>query len=139
MRFISAPILAITAAICSARFIETHEASQIALNHLDNEPLYKIELSSTETRMVTEDQKWQLRRQGINFMDITDTEDLASYASFNSQRVGKVKFPSRPALQKEVKPMLRTLSKLEMKHHLETFTNFHTRYYKSDYGAQSSA
>lgn len=35
--------------------------------------------------------------------------------------------------------MLDLLSKQEMQDHLETFTSFHTRYYKSSYGAQSSA
>jgi leucyl aminopeptidase len=47
-------------------------------------------------------------------------------------------FPEKPTLQKEVKPLLAELSKTEMKDHLTTFTSFHTRYYKSDYGRQSS-
>lgn len=47
-------------------------------------------------------------------------------------------FPKKPTLQKEIKPLLSNLSKSEMKDHLETFTSFHTRYYKSDYGRQSS-
>lgn len=34
---------------------------------------------------------------------------------------------------------MKTLSKLEMQNHLEKFTSFHTRYYKSQYGAESSA
>ena len=34
--------------------------------------------------------------------------------------------------------MLQNLSKKHMKDHLEVFTSFHTRYYKSDYGRQSS-
>lgn len=139
MKFTSAALLAITATACQARFIESHESdvSQVILNP-QHEDLYKIELSPTETRLVTEDEKWELRRQGINFMDITDTEDLASYAAFNTARLSKDKFPSSPSLQKEVKPMLKTLSKLEMKNHLETYTAFYTRYYKSTYGAQAS-
>lgn len=42
------------------------------------------------------------------------------------------------AHQKEIEPLLVDLSKDEMKEHLEKFTSFHTRYYKSDYGRQSS-
>merc|ERR1712093_950114 len=35
-------------------------------------------------------------------------------------------------------PLLKTLSKKNMQANLETFSGFHTRYYKSDYGRQSS-
>lgn len=41
-------------------------------------------------------------------------------------------------LQDELKPLLSNLSKTEMEEHLEKLTSFHTRYYKSDYGRQSS-
>lgn len=34
--------------------------------------------------------------------------------------------------------MMKSLSKSNLKKNLETFTSFHTRYYKSDYGKQSS-
>jgi leucyl aminopeptidase len=70
-------------------------------------------------------------------MDITDTPTLGS---LNAMKISskKDKFPPGPALSKELKPMMKTLSKLEMRNHLETFTSFHTRYYKSDYGRKSS-
>ena len=51
----------------------------------------------------------------------------------------KVSFPSKTAYNETVKPLLKKLDKDHMRKHLETFTSFHTRYYKSDYGAQSSA
>jgi leucyl aminopeptidase len=70
-------------------------------------------------------------------MDITDTPELGTFRASIAKKENK--FPSKTALQDELKPMMKTLSKLEMKNHLEIFTNFHTRYYKSDYGAQSSA
>jgi bacterial leucyl aminopeptidase len=69
-------------------------------------------------------------------MDITDTPDLGLLRA--SIETKGDKFPAKPVLQKDLKPMMKTLSKLEMRNHLETFTAFHTRYYKSDYGAQSS-
>jgi leucyl aminopeptidase len=50
-----------------------------------------------------------------------------------------VKFPSKPAYNDTIAPMLKKLEKDNMRKHLETFTSFHTRYYKSQYGAQSSA
>jgi leucyl aminopeptidase len=48
------------------------------------------------------------------------------------------KFPAKPTLQKELAPMIKDLSKDKMQENLEKFTSFHTRYYKSDYGKQSS-
>lgn len=36
-------------------------------------------------------------------------------------------------------PLLKQLEKNNMRKHLETFTSFHTRYYKSKYGVESSA
>jgi len=99
---------------------------------------YLIELSPGETRWVTEEQKWELRRQDINFFDITHTSELGSVngGAFTSQ---KVIFPSEPAYNETVAPMLKKLEKKNMRTHLETFTSFHTRYYKSHYGVESSA
>jgi leucyl aminopeptidase len=45
-----------------------------------------------------------------------------------------VKFPSKPAYNDTIAPMLKKLEKDNMRKHLETFTSFHTRYYKSQYG-----
>jgi leucyl aminopeptidase len=50
-----------------------------------------------------------------------------------------VTFPSKTAHKKEVGPLLKELEKDNMRKHLEVFTAFHTRYYKSQYGTQSSA
>ncbi|KAF2705682.1 leucine aminopeptidase 2 [Pleomassaria siparia CBS 279.74] len=98
---------------------------------------YLIELSPGETRLVTEDEKWALRRDGVNFFDITHTPDLGM---LNINRdVPKVTFPSKITHNSSVGPLLKELSKKNMRKHLETFTSFHTRYYKSQYGVQSSA
>lgn len=61
--------------------------------------------------------------------------------ALNSEKYGvqKVKFPSKTAYNETVAPLLKQLQKNNMRKHLETFTAFHTRYYKSSYGAQSSA
>lgn len=39
---------------------------------------YLIELSPGETRWIKEEEKWELRKQGINFFDITHTSDLGA-------------------------------------------------------------
>ncbi|TKA50917.1 hypothetical protein B0A49_11985, partial [Cryomyces minteri] len=45
---------------------------------------YLIELSPGETRWVTEDEKWALRREGLMFFDITDTPDLGTVSKLSS-------------------------------------------------------
>ncbi|KAF2242905.1 leucine aminopeptidase 1 [Trematosphaeria pertusa] len=98
---------------------------------------YLIELAPGETKWITEDEKWALRREGINFFDITHTPDLGVLNSKFGAR--SVKFPSKTAQNESIVPLLKKLEKKNMRKHLEKFTSFHTRYYKSQYGAQSSA
>jgi leucyl aminopeptidase len=100
-----------------------------------NNDKYLIELSPGETRWITEDEKWALKRQGLNFMDITDTQDLGTLLRTTST---SVTYPSKVAYNKTVMPLLKELEKKNMRSNLETFTSFHTRYYKSQYGIQSS-
>jgi leucyl aminopeptidase len=69
-------------------------------------------------------------------MDITTTQSLGSALKSSSKKTPL--FPSKPTLQKELKPLLASLDKKNLQAHLETFSAFHTRYYKSDYGRQSS-
>lgn len=68
-------------------------------------------------------------------MDITHTPELGALAASSKK---EPTFPKKPALEKELFPLLKNLSKSNMKENLETFSAFHTRYYKSDYGKQSS-
>lgn len=75
------------------------------------------------------------QQNGEQFFDITETQDLGS------TRVGiekKSTFPKECKQQDVVKPLLKDLSKDNMERRLTKFTSFHTRYYKSDYGRQSS-
>lgn len=71
-------------------------------------------------------------------MDITETADLGA---LNYANVAKstVTFPKKMAHSKTLKPLMKQLKKENMQTNLEKFTSFHTRYYKSDYGKQSSA
>ncbi|KZF25493.1 leucine aminopeptidase 1 [Xylona heveae TC161] len=96
---------------------------------------FLIELGPGETRWITEDEKWALRRKGVNFMDITETVDLGKSISSKAT----VTFPKRPVHNDSLVPLLNNLSKEHMHKNLEHFTSFHTRYYKSSYGAESAA
>lgn len=68
-------------------------------------------------------------------MDITETQDLGTNRL--STR-GSVEFPKKCARQSQVKKLAKSLEKSHMKTNLEKLTSFHTRYYKSDWGLQSS-
>ncbi|KAM7186162.1 hypothetical protein V8F20_011500 [Naviculisporaceae sp. PSN 640] len=135
-------LLALILPVASARFVEPGEGNDRVQLFPDGRPEIKstaekfhIELAPGNTRWVTEDEKWELRRNGQRFFDITDHPDLGSLRT----RTAKVAvFPQKPKYQDDVNPLLGNLSKSEMKDHLTTFTSFHTRYYKSDYGRQSS-
>ncbi|KAI5922547.1 Zn-dependent exopeptidase [Camillea tinctor] len=127
-------------AAASARFVELNEVNRVLIttDALLEKPAverYLVELTPGETRWVTEDEKWELRRAGQRFMDITEHGDLGTLRlASKAQPV----FPKKVKKQSEIQPLLKDLSKDEMKDHLEKLTSFHTRYYKSDYGRQSS-
>lgn len=95
-----------------------------------------IELSPSQQRYATEDEKLELKKAGINFMDITDNELLGSHNLAHFQRT--INYPVKTAFEDVVKPMLAKLDKKNMKENLEKFTNFKTRFYLSDYGRESS-
>lgn len=80
-----------------------------------------------------------VQQNGINFMDITDTADLGTLLLSGKSTKTRVQYPESLANNETISPMLKDLSKKNMEKHLERFTAFHTRYYKSTYGAQSSA
>ncbi|KAK3389621.1 hypothetical protein B0H63DRAFT_464062 [Podospora didyma] len=145
MKVSSASLLALLLPAVGARFVEKSEgdSDHVSLypDGIPEAPVdtqkYHIELAGGEKRWVTEDEKWALRRNGQRFFDITDHPDLGSIRANAAAKKVSV-FPKKPTLQKEIKPLLSNLSKTEMEDHLTTFTSFHTRYYKSDYGRQSS-
>ncbi len=68
-------------------------------------------------------------------MDITTTQELGTLKTALKKTP---QFPAEPVLQKDLKSILKELKKSNMQANLEKFTSFHTRYYKSDYGRQSS-
>ncbi|KAF2672813.1 Zn-dependent exopeptidase [Microthyrium microscopicum] len=97
---------------------------------------FLVETAPGVTKWVTEEDKLEMLRNDINFMDITEHQDFATPVRVANQ--GKVKFPSAAAKQSGVKPLLPKLSIDPMKENLAKFSSFYTRYYKSSYGAESS-
>lgn len=68
-------------------------------------------------------------------MDITETENLGTT---RTAAASNVVFPAKTTFQDDINPLLKNLSKTNMHDNLEKFSSFHTRYYKSEYGKESS-
>lgn len=72
-------------------------------------------------------------------MDITETRDLGALNVLEAKKGKSVVFPKKPAYNDSLTPLLKDLKQENMHKNLEKFTSFHTRYYRSKYGAESSA
>ena len=72
-------------------------------------------------------------------MDITATSDLGTFRPQVLKEQAAVKFPKNPTYNSSLAPLLENLKKENMRKNLEKLTSFYTRYYKSSYGAESSA
>lgn len=95
-----------------------------------------IELSPYQTRWVTEEEKWALKLDGVNFIDVTDEYKAGEYGTLHTKRI--VHYPGQMKREEEITPLAADLSKSNMRENLEHFTSFHTRYYKSQYGIESA-
>ncbi|TLS26882.1 hypothetical protein PpBr36_04867 [Pyricularia pennisetigena] len=130
-------VLALLLPAISARFLQETDGDHVQLHpEVAEAEKFHIELAPGETRWVTEEEKWELRRNGQRFFDITSTPELGK--TLRSQSRPAAVFPTKLSQQDAVNPLLKKLSKEPMQQHLEKFTSFHTRYYKSEYGRQSS-
>lgn len=96
-----------------------------------------IELSPGQTRWVLEQEKWALKRQEVNFMDITDAPHLGKQSTAYTARQA-VLFPNQTAFRDNVTDRLNDLNTSGMKENLQGLTSFHTRYYKSRWGRESA-
>lgn len=136
MKYTSALALLLPAAV--ARFVDVNSAD---IDHVDLHPeiaaaeQFLIELAPGDTRWVTEEEKWELKRAGRRFMDITEHTELGLFSTATKP---VPVFPSNATLQAEVDPLIELLDKTQLQTNLKKLTSFHTRYYKSDYGRQSS-
>ncbi|KAJ1926306.1 hypothetical protein IWQ60_003894 [Tieghemiomyces parasiticus] len=78
-----------------------------------------------------------LIKSNIKFMDITDAMELEEPRSPLAQ-LADSPLPEKLHHKSVVRPIIDSLNTDLMKKALKTFTEFPTRYYKSDYGRQSS-
>ena len=63
MKISNLSVLALSASVITARFVEPHEKDQVVINaQAADDELYLIELAPGKTQWVTEEQKWELRR-----------------------------------------------------------------------------
>ncbi|OJJ46389.1 hypothetical protein ASPZODRAFT_151948 [Penicilliopsis zonata CBS 506.65] len=97
---------------------------------------FLIELAPYETRWVTEEEKWDLKLDGVNFIDVTEELRSGAYPTYHIADV--VRYPAEMSQAEAVVPLTEKLSKANMKANLEHFTSFHTRYYKSSTGVESA-
>ncbi|KAJ5543119.1 hypothetical protein N7535_005548 [Penicillium sp. DV-2018c] len=95
-----------------------------------------IELAPYRTRWVTDEEKWSLKLDGVNFIDITEEHQSGSYGTLHTSQV--VHYPAEMAHSDEILPLAATLDKKNMRSNLEHFTSFYTRYYKSQTGIESA-
>ncbi|KAK4942283.1 Leucine aminopeptidase 1 [Elasticomyces elasticus] len=132
--------LAATFAAVSALSIDTRPQQQIPLD--GEQPIaqeqYLIELSPGETRWVVEEEKWELKRNGIKFMDITESGHTYPYVLSTESETSRVTYPSKAQYNETVRSLAKGLDKDNMWKHLEGLTSFHTRYYKSQYGIDAA-
>ncbi|KIV85974.1 hypothetical protein PV11_01619 [Exophiala sideris] len=132
--------LAATFAAVSALSIDTRPQQQIPLD--GEQPIaqeqYLIELSPGETRWVVEEEKWELKRNGIKFMDITESGHTYPYVLSTESETSRATCPSKAHYNKTVRSLAKGLDKDNMRKHLEGLTSFHTRYYKSQYGIDAA-
>ncbi|KAF2155954.1 Zn-dependent exopeptidase [Myriangium duriaei CBS 260.36] len=131
-----ATAIALTALACaaSALSLALPQPAQQANSLASNNGKVLIELDLGEQRWVNEDEKWELRRQGKKFFDITHTQDFNA----TPQSLLAVEFPPQTAYGSAIKPLLSKLDKGPMQTNLQKLSSFKNRYYKSTTGAQSS-
>ncbi|KAL2836510.1 hypothetical protein BJY01DRAFT_238229 [Aspergillus pseudoustus] len=97
---------------------------------------YLVELAPYETRWVTEEEKWALKLDGVNFIDITEEQNLGVSPALDAGTY--VTYPPQMGYVQKVKELLPSLSKDNMRKDLQKFSSFHTRYYKSGDGIEAA-
>ncbi|KAF2843674.1 Zn-dependent exopeptidase [Patellaria atrata CBS 101060] len=133
----SISLLALMASSAVALTIPTTDVEVEVDTLAERKVLYVIELAPGETKQVTEEEKWELKKEGKHFIDITDYQAVEN-AHLNSRQMSAAAFPTTITQQTRVNPLLSQLNKANLQSNLQTFTNYQNRYYRSSYGQQSS-
>ncbi|CCG80946.1 Putative uncharacterized protein [Taphrina deformans PYCC 5710] len=133
-----------TSSTNDAALSAAHRADEQGILQLAQSNLRLIQTSDTkEPRWALEEDKDALRRMGIRFMDITDHQDLGkmnaalAVTAKKDETHKKDPFPKKLKHTEFAKKFLKSLDKTSMHTHLSLLTAFHSRYYKSSYGAAS--
>jgi leucyl aminopeptidase len=89
---------------------------------------------------MSEEQIFQLYKEGVKFIDVTDGDwqTLNLYNKLNSLTAEANKFPTSLSHQDKVNSFIKSISKERMTKFLTEFSGFHTRYYKSKWGKESA-
>ncbi|KAI9370637.1 hypothetical protein BJX61DRAFT_535463 [Aspergillus egyptiacus] len=104
--------------------------------HSEQHEKYLIELAPYQSRWVTEEEKWALKLDGVNFIDITEEKNFGLYPTLDAGVY--INYPQKMVHNETVAGLIKTLSKDNMQKDLQKFTSFYTRYYKSDTGIESA-
>lgn len=122
-----------------------------------------IKLGPENYRIVSENEKLKLKRNKINFIDVTNQIPIESaieqgltlkpappslwrkFQLMGSKQITTLKkkipvynYPKHPQYEKKVLSIFQSINVEFMQEKLSKFTSFYTRYYKSDYGAESA-
>ncbi|KAG1733109.1 Zn-dependent exopeptidase [Suillus lakei] len=108
------------------RLLDPENASELDAPRL-------LQVFGAEAAWMTEGDKLHLRQQGLGFIDLTDHQDLHTACHGPAESTWpKLQY------QEKVKSVTKLLSKDEMKKNLGNLTSFHNRYYRSEFGVESS-
>ncbi|EKG11890.1 Peptidase M28 [Macrophomina phaseolina MS6] len=96
---------------------------------------YLIKLSETEEKWVTDEERWELRRQGVHFFDKTFSSTTSAENKVKRQAVS---YPTTAKFTSAVNGLISSLSTSNMRTNLQGLTAFTNRYYRSSTGTQSA-
>lgn len=108
---------------------------------IPNVPIRLIKLSPTEYKLASESELLELKRKGINFLDITgDSSSLETTISSHQPEkpIAVYNYPTTAKYKNEVTKILKRINIDRMKTKLSKFSSFYTRYYKSEFGVDSA-
>ncbi|KCV68744.1 hypothetical protein H696_05030 [Fonticula alba] len=96
-----------------------------------------IATSDTERQWMTESQVFDLIRRDVHFRDISDIEEYATGAVVPTPQAA-MPIPTSLEYQAEVVELHQSIDMHRYLQKLTTFTSFHTRYYESPSGVEST-
>lgn len=105
-------LLTYAAATTALSIGKPHHIDHDSQHVIQNAERFLIETEPGETQWITEDQKWELKREGINFMDISAEGHTWPHVVTTRNVVA---YPSKPAYNATVKKLAKNLEKKNMR------------------------